>query len=480
MTNRKLIDYIAIFIFFVSIALSFCGLPFEINNNMITFALLFQMIFCALLLLINYKKLFQLLKQFYSCKEVQMVVLYLITVIALGFVVMIKGGNAGVVKVFLTSIFRIIRIMFPLFFGYYIIRKLKNRRVISLIIGIILIIFCYGFVDLSIFSFDITLLKPMYNFFMNTHDNLGEGYKIGVIPRIQSFFGEPSFFALFIVLFIPIFYTLYINKIKIFKNTYFNNVICVTMLPLSFLMLILTQSPIYIIFGIVVLSFCYLSNFKNKKFLMFIIFCFIIFCGIISFNFEVIESILLSNSVGNRIIKTITSFTDINAFVTEEASLATRVISYLNMIDIFKEHPFLGCGCGNLQNAVFSHFTLSKYPLTQEIIISLEKGKAVINANMFFQTIAESGIFAVIFLYSSFFYIIQRINKSLKYAGGQSYKILQSFRIYMYFFILMSLYNSDIYTPYVWVMLGIITGYCVNLRQEWIVKNQLYIKIKKP
>lgn len=461
MEIKNIINYSAIFIFFISMALSFCALPFLINSNYIIFALIFQIAFFLFLIFYNYNIVLIEINNFYKHKECKYILLFLLTIFVTSIIVLLFGGNAGLFKVIISVFFRAIRILFPLFFGYFITKRLKNQRIISILYTIIFIIFLYGIIEYLVFLFDFSFFKPIFKFLVNSHINATFDKPLGY-TRLQSSFGEPSYFAFFIVLFLPIIYTISFNKIKIYKNKNMNIIIKKICPILAIIMLFMTQSPIYIIAGIIVSILYFIFNSKQKKLILYCALIFLLVSITVYFNWSFLEELLLSNKVGARIVQTLISCTSLDLLVINEPSLATRIISYLYMIDIFKHYPLTGCGIGNYTEILTNYFLSSKYPLTEELTNHLATGQVTLNSNIFFQTLADSGIFATFFLYSFYYRIIKRVRYYVKKLPKEN--ILQSFLLFLCVFIVLSLYDSNLFSVYTWVLFGVIIAYCDNIQ----------------
>ena len=325
-------------------------------------------------------------------------------------------------------------------------------------------------------SYNITFLKAFVNFFSNLKETLqGSEIMLDTISgtaRARSIFHEPGSFGKYILLFSPIMYKICLSKYKIFNNNFLNIVFKYSLIPLSIICIILTKSPIMLIFFAAFLI-CYF--YKNiilllKKYFL------IIFCGLISIiiglQFLYID---LSNSYLYRIIITLSNIRSFENLVFLEPSLATRIVSYVNSFRLFLDKPFLGYGFDNARFYLAKYFLTSPLLLTQEnkamlqLALTTQQGMGI-NYSLITRLLSETGIFGT-FLYFLFLYKhIKYIDKLKSHFQGIERKFLEGLKISILIVICLSFYIYSFATSYLYLYYGFICSY---VTQYYINKRRI-------
>ena len=341
---------------------------------------------------------------------------------------------------------------------------ISSKKIIKIFIiplFIILLFGCIEFILLSMHFYPFTYIHAFLTGKPAGYIILKMGY-----PRIESLFLEPSIYAWFLCCIIPLTYSVFVSKIKLFKNKFLNIVFAKSILPMALISIILTQSPINLIFGISILFFtvCAFSKMAIEQLFKIVLFT----LGIIGLFIILLLNVDISESYLNRIAVTFSAITDFDKLIEVEASLATRIVSYVNMFIIYLHHPIFGTGCGSLTTEMYKQLPNSPLPLTWELLNLISQNKAS-NANpaIFFKIIVDTGTVGII-CFSLFLYniLIKTNKKLLSYYANISYFILGIKYTFITFVILM-FYNSDIATHYFWALFGVISGlYLKMILQE--------------
>lgn len=468
--NKSLIiKTLLICVFFISFSLSYCVIPYEIAPNFyLSLPLLFEIVIFAVLLLFNTRKLCLVIIDFFQIKIVKILLLWFLAVCILGVLSSLFGGNAGVLSVILNMLSKILRFIFPLFFGFCFIKLFQNKYTMVLIYTMIFIMLCIGIADLIANLFNITFLQMILKYLANINNLQLNDYNY-ISIRVKSTFAEPSFFAYFICLFLPYIYIFSFGKYRIYKNKYINFLIKKFFPGFSIVLLLLTKSPIFIAIGFIISVIYYVLMKKmNIKKILFFVFPFVILIILLLYKVLDNTSSIDSTTVMGRILVSIKSIFNLQDLIVAEPSLATRIISYINLFQIFQHNIFLGCGIGNLQSAMANQFLYYSELLTIEIYDKMCNGIVVMNANIFFQLLAESGIIGICLIYTFIYNLYKSLNCLKKNVKGFEKLILQGLIFYVIIFITLSFYDSNIYLSYIWLMFGLIIGYCENVNKRII------------
>ncbi len=261
--------------------------------------------------------------------------------------------------------------------------------------------------------FNISIINIIFDFLNNARImNLKRG--IGTVTaelyfakgrRLTGLFPEPGYLGQFVCIFLPFAYTFASAKIEIFKNKYLDYTIKKSFIPLAWINLILTMSPISLVFSVILTCIYYHRQILTiiKKYNIVIIITFIYLCIFIS-------KIDFSDTYIERIINVVTNMKSFEDFAEVEPNLATRIVCFVNALCIFAKSPILGVGVGNVINRIYSQYLNSPIILTPEIIVRSTFSEVMYLEGFIYNLLAESGIIATgIFLY--FYYkLLARIS----------------------------------------------------------------------
>ncbi len=262
--------------------------------------------------------------------------------------------------------------------------------------------------------FDIVTINNIFDFLANTRalgwgltgeDSTGtiSNYVAFGLPRLDNLYQEPGDYAHFMCMFLPLILIFSTSNLKLFKIPLLNFLVKYAIIPMTFLSTILTLSPpATILTGILLLI---LFREKVKKFIIpvLLIIAIIIYC---------LYHVDLSDTYLSRIVNVLTQIHSFDDFIVVEQSLATRIVSYVNLICIFLHHPIMGVGLGNVAHELTTQFLNSPLPLTPEIeyrymVRVPQTGKILLNANYYYVFLAENGII----LFSIFVYYYHQLFK---------------------------------------------------------------------
>lgn len=187
--------------------------------------------------------------------------------------------------------------------------------------------------------------------------------------RVKSIFAEPGWLGGFIGINLPIIYKLGTSKYKIFKNVVINKLVKYTMIPLTWVTILVAQSAIWLVFCLLITMIYNLKNIYRiivKHF-------FVIFGVLILLAIILIPTITFLNnntkSLGYyaRIFTFFKNILSFDAIVMADQSLGTRLVSYVLCIQCGIKHWLLGVGLGNLQYVMPKIFFNSHMPYVGEL-----------------------------------------------------------------------------------------------------------------
>jgi len=306
--------------------------------------------------------------------------------------------------------------IFPVFlyFIFIIDKYISYDNFIKLFYKLFYILMILGLIAYVGRLFNIEIINSVFDFLANVrfikyvnvgYGGIASGYEAYGLPRLDCVFEEPSFYARFMFVFLPLIYSVTLSKIRIYKNYIVENIVKKTMIPLAWLNLILTQSPIYLLLFFFI-TFAYflkdIITFIKRHILIFTILSVIFISGFFIF----VISVDFNDTFIARIITTLTSAT-FDDFVMAEQSLGGRIVCFINMFIIFLKHPFMGVGLGNLADTMYRQLSVSPVVITPEIAQNMQtsvqtKQRFLFTSNLFFADLAQYGfiVFSIFVLYN--------------------------------------------------------------------------------
>lgn len=282
------------------------------------------------------------------------------------------------------------------FFTTYIILKknyLDLKDIIKFLTIFYFFIFILGLIQYIGNKLDIDLITNFVSFFNNKRSIFrGQDASLFLLKhRIQSIFDEPGAFGEYIYSQLPIIYSISLSKYKIFYNKFENIFIKRMLIPLAIINLVLTLSPISLIFTfIVTIIYFYKFIIKSvKKYYLLIIITFFLSLGVI---FLIPQFINLEETYIKRIIVSMPNLFHIDTLIVVEPSLATRIINYIILTKIGLTNFIFGVGYGSISNIFIDSLKQTSLPLTQELIEKIYIGKASPASAIFYRIFSETGV----------------------------------------------------------------------------------------
>ena len=393
---------------------------------------------------------------------------YLYFVLYILFITLIFGiiQKTSIFISFAEIIFTYILAIFSIFLitSYIICKLFTPYKVIKIMYGTFYFVLIVGIIDFIIYKFNIVPLQYIHSLFFNIQSVAAGGmfYKpiaFG-IPRVQSVYYEPGIYGQYLFIFSPLLYTLALSKYKIFKKKYIDKIIKKTTIPLLWLNLIMTQSPIWLVFTLVS-TLIYFSrkilNFMKKYIKQLIVSAFLI----LTFSTVFISKVNINDTYLSRIVTVISNIKNINVLIMAEQSLGTRISCVLNLLDIGSRTPIFGAGHTNLKPLMVDQICnyKSKIAVTAEMYTMICKRETPMFqnpplSNMFLRY----GLIGLILYYFFLFKTFIQLKKSIKYAEPILKNICNAFLGIISSIFIVSCYDMSIINLFLYFLISIIIG----------------------
>ena len=213
-------------------------------------AVFFILLVFGIYFVINNKTFLICIKNCIKTKASFWIILFSIWIFLSGLIAHLLG-LCSITKVLSSIFLRFIPLsIFPYFLGYYISKKYSLNEILKFLYTVFLFVFFIGFLDFIFTKIDFPILSyTIVNHRTMIAGEIVKGMWDGTL-RIQSVFDEASYFAYFIVSFLPLMYEIYNIKFKIFKNKILNFITKKFMPLIAWIMLLLTMSPMFLVIGI--------------------------------------------------------------------------------------------------------------------------------------------------------------------------------------------------------------------------------------
>lgn len=360
--------------------------------------------------------------------------------------------------------------LFPFLIGFLsiTISQVKSYKTLTKILFITFFsILILGIIEYFGIKYNISCIKEIFSVLVNRISFLTSQDKIFIMaynkPRIAAVFGEPGELANFLVVTSPIYFYLLKNQ-----HTFVNNSIGTSFLKISLLILyitnlILTQSPINLVFAIIIIALFITERLKKlyisyKKYFLYSL-CIII--PVISIILPLILNFDTSNNYLNRIIIVGQNLKSINNLILAEKSLGTRICSYEAQIRMGLDYPIFGVGYANM-NSLWGKYVLNlPHYITDEVyryaIANTQKGGAAFIWKIF----AETGIIGVLLLYSFWLTLLLKAKQVIMFAHNND--IIKAFYYSMLIYICYSFYLALL--PIFIIHFGLLMGLIYNERK---------------
>lgn len=329
--------------------------------------------------------------------------------------------------------------------------------------------------------FDILANQRFLVFSIIGFDKAASNYTSFGLPRLDNLYAEPAFYARYLLIFLPLVYSIGCSKLKVSKNKYFNLLIKKTIIFFTLLSILLTLSPIYFVFtAIVSLIYFYkkILNFAIIQYKRFFLLIFFVVFLIFLFNIFFTSETFLS-----RISNVVASFGDFQKLIYLEGSLATRIINFVNTFYVFINHFFTGVGIGNLPYYQLDQLYHSPLPLSFEIIQNMEiaittNTKFAHNRAFVYAFLAEHGIFifcAFAYFHYKLFTLLNKIKNI--YRGNYYLYTISTGLVGIWISItILAFYHTNFTDPEVWLVYALMAAFINYVKKGRVIyeKNNLY------
>lgn len=458
--------FLSLFILF-SFLPSFC---LKIGSQFIPVYIPVVVISILFIIILKPNELYQKIISYYKRTPFKYLCLFLIwAIITIIIAAILKGifYFGGLLTSMLGGL--ICSVMLPVILVIFLVPKyIKIKSILQFIFIFSFFIYSLGLFEFIVYTLDISIFKDIINIFSNKRLLIYDNYDtarlvVNNFPRIRSIFEEPSYLGYYTAIFSPVIYELCTAKYRIIKNPIIEKFVKSTMIPIMWITLILTQSPIFLIFNLLFTGYYFLIRkkyykkiFNSKLFLFFILFMFIIM-SIFLFNVDYSDTYL------NRIILTFNNMKSFEEFIAAEPSLATRIIIYINAIEIAFKNFFTGIGYGNMSYIIADKLSTSRVPLTEELMLFVAEGKTSPASSIFIKIFSETGIIGLSLFYKFMYELIKKTNRyNIINQTNFAYYGLYSFIL---FYIITSFYGSNLNQPYIYIVIAISLVFIRNRRK---------------
>ena len=452
-----------------------------IGNQLLFIAPFFIIGSIILLSFINYKKVLKIIAELYKYTPFKYLIWFVLFLFLTAF---LHGSfNVGFKIILRTILIFGLTVLPAILFGVLFIPKvISYNKTLKIFIGSSIVILLYGVLDF--FCRIVSHIKPpLYdilcsrNYFANIRgfavNKTGE-----ILNRASSIYFEPSFFATFIFLFLPIAYLLLKSNLHILKNKKVDYIFKVIFVSLFWICLFFTKSPVYIIFCIIYTLIFFAKDiikFFRRKTIVFII-PFIVLALLIT---TIIDKSSISGGISNNIViiriqKAISALNNLDLLVEKEGSFATRIISTINTYQASKSVPLIGCGYGNTKEIMFKQYKKAETPLTMEIFENItQKDNVGASPNIFWSTLLQTGAIGTGLLYLFFLRTIYVAYKIRNFYLAKPRLLLESMILVAINYIVISFYWSLDSYPMMWFIFGILNSYILIYKRN--LKNMKQI-----
>ncbi len=457
---------IKVILLFVMSALPGCCLL--IGNIKLRLSLILTIGFLAIFLTYNYKQLLKEIIITFNNKMGKLLLVWLFWCFISGMVACISGNCKAAQFIYYFIFHGILLVCFPYYFAFDTVQKISIHKIIKYYFLFIMCIYALGILNYIFMNTNISFLQTFFFKYVANARNLLSDIPANMVSlkRVHSTFVEPSYFANFICLNLPLLYEFSKSKFKIFKSKILNLLSKKLLVILAWLLLISTRSPIFLVIGISLSAIYIIANHNIKRIFSVFNITVFTFLTIILITFAVIfhsdTNINVHETYLNRIINTISSINSFENFAQMENSLATRIVSSVNQFILGIHHPVFGVGYGNVAKLLQNQYMFSPLPLTYEILESMAAGKEQANLIIFWTTIAEIGFVGLTLFYFFLINVIQKAKILIKYTVGNTQSFFKSLYWGVCFFTVVSVYDGE-FSTHILMIMGFISGYYSKL-----------------
>lgn len=391
--------------------------------------------FClAILFIIDRQKILQKVFNVYKKTPLKYFVITLI-MIAVNSCFLSILGITKITQSCRSIIMQLILFIIPIlvYYVYILNTKIQFENFIRIFTLLYYVIILLGFVAYIGELFNITIINSFFDILANARiiKFAGTNYNVQAnryiaygLPRLDNLYEEPSLYARFLFLFLPFVYSIKNLKMRLTQNNFINKLIKHTIVLFSWISVILTLSPIYLIFCILITVLFY-----HKKIYILIKRHFFCSCMGLILTFLILKQIDFSDTYVSRIANVLTQIKTFEDFIIVEGSLATRIVNYFNSFIIFLKHPYTGVGIGNLGPQLVTQLPYS--PLSLPLSIQSRLHYSLTTGNnmpydygFIYGFLAENGIIIASVFTLFNFKLLQYINLILKKESEDSFNFI--------------------------------------------------------
>ena len=426
----------------------------------------------GILLLLNLKKSMLYVSKLLKLPTVRTQVLFVVISLLVSLLHIFMGHYTSVFFYYLFCFIKFYTYFIGIYFFILIapLFKVKTRSLIRLFYYGILIIYIVAVIQYLSYILNITFIQNIINFITNERQTLYqffgsyETYQKNL--RVFSLFREPSVASEFIFITMPFIINLSKLHVKLFKHKILDKTIKILMPVLMFAVLFLAKSPIFIILCLIEFFILIAKKYFNfiKQHLVSLLVIFLALISIMIYFFLTPENIeaLVPEFVLKRIKVTIDCFGNYDLLAWKEASLATRIYSYMNQFLIFMHFPLIGAGLYNSEAYVATHIINNPLPMTEENMYQtfINAGFTGINRCLAYELLSDLGIIGAICYINFVARHIITAKRLLKIIDPKEYYFLYSVWQSLILISIISFYNLSFKNlPLIWIIFAFVSLY---------------------
>lgn len=464
--NKKTI-HILFILYFIVFFVNDLRIPLIKSSWTVPASIILVFFILSLLLLMNYKKFinhsFAIIRDKHNALNIYIYFVLYILLITLIYSIL---GWINFIESYAEILFTYIIAILSVFLinSYLISYKIKPYEILKIIYITFYAILCIGILDYIIYTYNIESLQKIHSLFFNIQSvAAGNQFAKALVNnsvRVQSVYFEPGIFAEYIFIFSPLIYHISLSRIKLLKNRRLNKFIKISYIPLMWINLILTQSPM----GFVLTTISTIIFFKDK--IKKLIIPIIAILSLIVIFINIVYPYINHKKANffSRIESVSKNITNINMLILADPSLGTRISCVLNLIEIgIKNNPIFGIGHSNLKYYLINYIYKGggKIIYTPEMYncIILKEKPTFQNpplSNMF----VRYGIIGLILYYGFLFKIIFLLKRYSKFIKEPFLKnSYDCIRGSLCAILIISCYDLSIINLLIYSIIGIAIGF---------------------
>ncbi len=350
------------------------------------------------------------------------------------------------------------------------------KKLIKFILIAIYIVCLYGLLVYICNKINFTFINYINDIFVTRRDT-----NYFIRSRLSSFFEEPGYLGGFICINIPLIYEIILSKYKIIKNKYANYLFKKSYLPIIFITLILTKSPIWLCFATII-SLAYFHKVITKNIKKIILYFLIIIVSL--YSYLKISNFDISTTYLKRIQVVLENKHNLSDLILAEQSLGNRIVSYNIRYNLFKMYPITGIGYKNAEYNVSKGLKNNNLPLTLELkkLLSTQSKYIILNGSILWNSLSDTGAVGFILFYLFLLFCIFKINEiKSKLPENIDKNFIRGIQYSIITIILISFYDIRSNFTYLWFLFGLVICFIQHyklVKDNTKIKNKLNIKSK--